>query len=203
MFARHSIALRLALGLPYRKRRSLMSITLDREFLSSRRLRDPWMRIPRVLRSARLRRVPVLCDYDLAVSSDFTRRSMEKVQLGVPHIAHAGMILQGEPRARGGERALPRSSCGMTWCWNLRVWSLRLRGSSYWAKRYCGELLEIRVPFDEVIDPAQVAVDVQTRADIRAGRRLSRRHAFRNHQSGARRSAESCGVGHLSIGRCR
>jgi pyridoxamine--pyruvate transaminase len=40
-------------------------------------------------------------------------------------------------------------------------------GFGFWAKRYCAELLEIRVPFDEVIDPARVAALFKARPDIR------------------------------------
>jgi pyridoxamine--pyruvate transaminase len=40
-------------------------------------------------------------------------------------------------------------------------------GFGFWAKRYCAELLELRVPFDEVIDPAQVAALLESRPDIR------------------------------------
>lgn len=40
------------------------------------------------------------------------------------------------------------------------------KGFGYWAARYCGELLEIEVPYDEVIDAAQVEAMLRERPDI-------------------------------------
>ena len=40
-------------------------------------------------------------------------------------------------------------------------------GFGFWAKRYCAELLEIRVPYDQVIDPGSVAAMLKKRPDIR------------------------------------
>jgi pyridoxamine---pyruvate transaminase len=40
-------------------------------------------------------------------------------------------------------------------------------GFGFWAKRYCAELLEIRVPYDEVIDPDRVAALLKARPEIR------------------------------------
>lgn len=39
-------------------------------------------------------------------------------------------------------------------------------GYGYWARRYCSELVEIRVPYNEVIDPAQVEAVLASRPDI-------------------------------------
>ena len=40
------------------------------------------------------------------------------------------------------------------------------KGFGYWAARYCGELLEIEVPHDEVIDPARIEAMLRERPDI-------------------------------------
>ena len=40
------------------------------------------------------------------------------------------------------------------------------KGFGYWAARYCGALLEIEVPYDEAIDPAQVKAKLDQRPDI-------------------------------------
>ncbi len=40
------------------------------------------------------------------------------------------------------------------------------KGFGYWAARYCGELLEIEVAYDEVIDAAQVEAMLRERPDI-------------------------------------
>ena len=41
------------------------------------------------------------------------------------------------------------------------------KGFGYWAARYCKELLEIEVPYDEAIDPAAVAAEFAKRPDIK------------------------------------
>ncbi|WP_342234937.1 pyridoxamine--pyruvate transaminase [Inquilinus sp. OTU3971] len=41
------------------------------------------------------------------------------------------------------------------------------KGFGYWAKRYCAELVEIEVPYNEAIDPDAVARVLQARPDIR------------------------------------
>ena len=41
------------------------------------------------------------------------------------------------------------------------------KGFGYWAKRYCAELVEIEVPYNEAIDPDSVARMLQARPDIR------------------------------------
>jgi pyridoxamine--pyruvate transaminase len=40
-------------------------------------------------------------------------------------------------------------------------------GYGYWARRYCRELVEIRVPYNEVIDPARVEAVLKSRPDIK------------------------------------
>jgi pyridoxamine---pyruvate transaminase len=40
-------------------------------------------------------------------------------------------------------------------------------GFGYWARRYCRELVEIRVPYNEAIDPAQVEAMFVSRPDIK------------------------------------
>jgi pyridoxamine---pyruvate transaminase len=59
-------------------------------------------------------------------------------------------------------------------------------GFGFWARRYCAELLEIRVPYDEVIDPASVAAQLEGATGYPRRRRLPPRHSLRDHQSGRR-----------------
>ena len=41
------------------------------------------------------------------------------------------------------------------------------KGFGYWAKRYCAEVVEIEVPYNEAIDPAEVAAAFDKRPDIK------------------------------------
>src|SRR5690606_20255434 len=41
------------------------------------------------------------------------------------------------------------------------------KGFGYWAARYCKELVEIEVPYNEAIDPASVEAALRDRPDIR------------------------------------
>jgi len=115
---------------------------------------------PQVLRA--LSR-PVLYDYDPAFLG-FYEKVVEKVRSAF-RTAHMPVILQGEPvlgLEAGAASLIAKDDVVL----NLAS-GVYGAGFAYWAKRYCAEVLEIRVPFDQVIDPAQVAAMLKARPDIR------------------------------------
>jgi pyridoxamine---pyruvate transaminase len=106
---------------------------------------------------------PVLYDYDPAFLS-FYERVTEKLRAAL-RTQHMPVILQGEPvlaLEAGAASLIARGDVVL----NL-VSGVYGAGFGYWAKRYCAELLEIRVPYDEVIDPERVAALLKARPDIR------------------------------------
>ena len=106
---------------------------------------------------------PVLYDYDPAFLG-FYERVTEKLRSAL-RTQHMPVILQGEPvlgLEAGAASLIARGDVVL----NL-VSGVYGAGFGFWAKRYCGELLEIRVPFDEVIDPGRVAAMLKARPDIR------------------------------------
>src|SRR5580693_7415929 len=115
---------------------------------------------PQVLRA--LSR-PVLYDYDPAFLS-FYERTVEKLRTAL-RTAHMPVILQGEPvlaLEAGAASLIARDDVVL----NLAS-GVYGAGFGFWAKRYCAELLEIRVPYDRVIDPEQVAAMLKARPEIR------------------------------------
>jgi pyridoxamine--pyruvate transaminase len=105
---------------------------------------------------------PVLYDYDPAFQS-FYEGVAEKLRSAL-RTRHAPIILQGEPvlaLEAGAASLIGRDDVVL----NL-VSGVYGAGFGFWAKRYCAELLEIRVPFDEVIDPARVDALLKERPDI-------------------------------------
>jgi pyridoxamine--pyruvate transaminase len=136
-----------------------MSITPDQEPIFTLTT-GPVDAYPQVLRG--LSR-PVLYDYDPAFLS-FYERVVEKLGKAF-RTSHVPVILQGEPvlgLEAGAASLIARDDVVL----NL-VSGVYGAGFGFWAKRYCAELLELRVPFDEVIDPAQVAALLESRPDIR------------------------------------
>jgi pyridoxamine--pyruvate transaminase len=136
-----------------------MSITPDQEPIFTLTT-GPVDAYPQVLRG--LGR-PVLYDYDPAFLS-FYERVVEKLGKAF-RTSHVPVILQGEPvlgLEAGAASLIARDDVVL----NL-VSGVYGAGFGFWAKRYCAELLELRVPFDEVIDPAQVAALLESRPDIR------------------------------------
>jgi len=136
-----------------------MSITPDQEPLFTLTT-GPVDAYPQVLRG--LSR-PVLYDYDPAFLS-FYERVVEKVRSAF-RTQHMPVILQGEPvlaLEAGAASLIARDDVVL----NL-VSGVYGAGFGFWAKRYCKELVEIRVPYNEVIDPAQVAAMLKSRPDIR------------------------------------
>ena len=105
---------------------------------------------------------PVLYDYDPAFQR-FYESVTEKLRTAL-RTQHMPVILQGEPvlgLEAGAASLIGRDDVVL----NL-VSGVYGAGFGFWAKRYCKELLEIRVPFDEVIDPAHVAAMLEARPDI-------------------------------------
>jgi pyridoxamine---pyruvate transaminase len=106
---------------------------------------------------------PVLYDYDPAFLG-FYEKVAEKVRSAF-RTPHMPVILQGEPvlaLEAGAASLIARDDVVL----NLAS-GVYGAGFAFWAKRYCAEVLEIRVPFDQVIDPAQVAAMLKSRPDIR------------------------------------
>jgi pyridoxamine---pyruvate transaminase len=136
-----------------------MSITPDQDPLFTLTT-GPVDAYPEVLRA--LSR-PVLYDYDPAFLG-FYEKVVQKVRSAF-RTPHMPVILQGEPVL-----ALEASAASLIArddvVLNLAS-GVYGAGFAYWAKRYCAEVLEIRVPFDQVIDPAQVAAMFKSRPDIR------------------------------------
>jgi pyridoxamine---pyruvate transaminase len=136
-----------------------MSITPDQDPLFTLTT-GPVDAYPAVLRG--LSR-PVLYDYDPAFLG-FYERVVEKVRSAF-RTEHMPVILQGEPvlaLEAGAASLIARDDVVL----NLAS-GVYGAGFAFWAKRYCAEVLEIRVPFDQVIDPAQVAAMFKSRPDIR------------------------------------
>lgn len=136
-----------------------MSITPDQDPLFTLTT-GPVDAYPAVLRA--LSR-PVLYDYDPAFLG-FYERVVQKVRTAL-RTAHMPVILQGEPvlgLEAGAASLIAREDVVL----NLAS-GVYGAGFAYWAKRYCAEVLEIRVPFDQVIDPAQVEAMFKARPDIR------------------------------------
>ncbi len=106
---------------------------------------------------------PVLYDYDPAFLA-FYERTVEKLRTAL-RTRHVPVILQGEPvlaLEAGAASLIAREDVVL----NL-VSGVYGAGFGYWAKRYCAELVEIRVPYNEVIDPQSVAAMLRARPEIR------------------------------------
>jgi pyridoxamine--pyruvate transaminase len=106
---------------------------------------------------------PVLYDYDPAFLA-FYERTVQKLRTAF-RTAHMPVILQGEPvlaLEAGAASLIAREDVVL----NL-VSGVYGAGFGFWAKRYCAELVEIRVPYDEVIDPERVAAMLEARPEIR------------------------------------
>ena len=106
---------------------------------------------------------PVLYDYDPAFLK-FYEEVTEKLQAAL-RTPHTPVILQGEPvlgLEAGAASLIARDDVVL----NL-VSGVYGAGFGFWAKRYCAEVTEIRVPYDRVIDPASVAAFLKARPEIR------------------------------------
>jgi pyridoxamine--pyruvate transaminase len=136
-----------------------MSITPDQEPIFTLTT-GPVDAYPQVLRG--LSR-PVLYDYDPAFLG-FYEKVVDKLRAAF-RTPHTPVILHGEPvlgLEAGAASLIARDDVVL----NL-VSGVYGAGFGFWAKRYCAELLELRVPYDEVIDPVRVAAQLKARPDIR------------------------------------
>jgi pyridoxamine---pyruvate transaminase len=136
-----------------------MSITPDQEPTFTLTT-GPVDAYPQVLRGLSK---PVLYDYDPAFLG-FYERVAEKLRAAL-RTPHMPVILHGEP-VLGLEAAAASLIARDDVVLNL-VSGVYGAGFGFWAKRYCAELLEIRVPFDQVIDPQRVADQLKARPEIR------------------------------------
>jgi pyridoxamine--pyruvate transaminase len=105
----------------------------------------------------------VLYDYDPAFLACYERvneKAREALRTSMPPV-----ILHGEP-VLGLEAAAASLIARDDVVLNLAS-GVYGKGFGYWAKRYCAELVEIEAPYDEAIDPAQVAAAFEKRPNIK------------------------------------
>mgnify|MGYP001334063707 CR=1 FL=1 len=101
-------------------------------------------------------------DFDPAFQA-FYQRVVEKAQAAM-RLSSPPVILHGEPVLGLEAAAASLIGAGDT-VLNL-VSGVYGKGFGYWAKRYCKDLVEIAVPYNEAIDPAAVAKALKARPDI-------------------------------------
>jgi pyridoxamine---pyruvate transaminase len=106
---------------------------------------------------------PVLYERDPVFLARYERVT-ERLRTAL-RTANAPVILQGEP-VLGLEAAAAALIARGDVVLNL-VSGVFGDGFGYWARRYSEEVLEIRVPFDSAIDPAEVAAMLEARPDIK------------------------------------
>lgn len=105
---------------------------------------------------------PVLYDYDPAFQRHYE---------AVVHKAQKAMRLSTRPVIMHGEPVLGLEAAAASLIGSNDV-VLNLasgvygKGYGYWAKRYCKELVEIEVAYNDAIDPAAVAAMLKARPDI-------------------------------------
>ena len=105
----------------------------------------------------------VLYDYDPAFLAHYERvnlKAQTALRMSLPPV-----ILHGEP-VLGLEAAAASLIARDDIVLNLAS-GVYGKGFGFWAKRYCAELVEIEVPYDQAIDPAEVEAAFATRPDIR------------------------------------
>jgi pyridoxamine--pyruvate transaminase len=105
----------------------------------------------------------VLYDYDPAFLACYERvneKAREALRTTMPPV-----ILHGEP-VLGLEAAAASLIARDDVVLNLAS-GVYGKGFGYWAKRYCAELVEIEAPYNEAIDPAQVAAAFESRPNIK------------------------------------
>ncbi|MGQ9367987.1 pyridoxamine--pyruvate transaminase [Azospirillum sp. ST 5-10] len=105
---------------------------------------------------------PVLYDFDPAFQAFYeavARKAARALRTAEPPV-----ILHGEPVL--GLEAAAASLIGQGDVVLNLVSGVYGKGFGYWARRYCGELLEVEVPYDEAIDPAAVEAAFRERPDI-------------------------------------
>lgn len=102
-------------------------------------------------------------DYD-PVFQAFYEQVVEKAQAAM-RLSTKPVILHGEP-VLGLEAAAASLIARDDVVLNLAS-GVYGKGFGYWAKRYCAELVEVEVPYNEAIDPDAVARMLKSRPDIR------------------------------------
>ncbi len=105
----------------------------------------------------------VLYDYDPAFLDFYARvngKAQQALRMQTPPV-----ILHGEP-VLGLEAAAASLIAREDVVLNLAS-GVYGKGFGFWAKRYCAELVEIAVPYDEAIDPAEVEAAFRRRPDIK------------------------------------
>ena len=105
----------------------------------------------------------VLYDYDPAFLACYERvneKARQALRTRTPPV-----ILQGEP-VLGLEAAAASLIARDDVVLNLAS-GVYGKGFGYWAKRYCAELVEIETPYNEAIDPAEVAAAFDVRPNIK------------------------------------
>jgi pyridoxamine--pyruvate transaminase len=105
----------------------------------------------------------VLYDFDPAFQQFYeavTRKAGQALRVSQPPV-----ILHGEP-VLGLEAAAASLIARDDVVLNLAS-GVYGKGFGFWARRYCAELLEIEVPYDDAIDPASVEAAFRERPDIR------------------------------------
>lgn len=107
---------------------------------------------------------PVLYDYDPAFRAHYAAVN-GKVGQALRCAASTPVILQGEP-VLGLEAAAASLIAPGDVVLNLAS-GVYGEGFGFWAKRYAAELLEIKVPFNKVIDPAAVEAMLKARPEIK------------------------------------
>jgi len=105
---------------------------------------------------------PVLYDYDPAFLQ-FYEAVNEKAQRAM-RLSTPPTILHGEPVL--GLEAAAASLIGRDDVVLNLASGVYGKGFGFWAKRYCADLIEIEVPYNEAIDPNSVKAALATRSDI-------------------------------------
>jgi pyridoxamine--pyruvate transaminase len=106
---------------------------------------------------------PILFDYDpafLALYEEVT----EKARIAM-RLSKQPVILQGAPTL-GVEAAAAALIAPEDKVLNL-VNGVYSKGFSRWARRYCAELIELEIPFDQAFDAGRVVQALKTNPDIR------------------------------------
>lgn len=105
----------------------------------------------------------VLYDYDPAFLQTYERVN-QKTQRAM-RLSNPPVILHGEP-VLGLEAAAASLIAREDVVLNLAS-GVYGKGFGYWAKRYCADLVEVEVAYNDAIDPAQVEAAFDARPDIK------------------------------------
>jgi pyridoxamine--pyruvate transaminase len=106
---------------------------------------------------------PVYYDFDSYFQAHF--ESVARKTARALRVEQPALIYQAEPAV--GLEAAAASLIGRTDVVLNLASGVYGKGFGYWAARYCKELVEIEVPYNEAIDPDQVAKALKQRPDIK------------------------------------